>query len=336
MKLLAHCLNGDETPFVVSYDFGGTCYIHSPKMELLLSIKTSMKPQSFFAVSKKGLFLVSERGTIGYIDLEKKKYSTVKCPTGKTFGENIGLASVFEVEEGFYLSVCDFVKKKSSFFYSYSTNAFEAVDISLPENCFSYGAGKHGAFFYLDKEGNFHASSFKTTYEKKQFVPELTFGKDIISGCLDYRGITSLFHQVVYLSLEKKSMVMLSPVKADTSAYAEYVNDVLSGKSVPSKAPEMKTAYKLTLFKDDGIEKELVLDGVACKTTIKPFSDSAFAIKHGRALEAYRSDDLTLLVASQNEGYGCGLYVLPDGRSIPMDRGELMVYDPSPFTLTFK
>jgi hypothetical protein len=131
-------------------------------------------------------------------------------------------------------------------------------------------------------------------------------------------------------------MVMLSPVKTDTSAYAEYVNDVLSGKSVPSKAPEMKTSYKLTLFKGDGIEKELVLDGIASKATIKPFSDSAFAIKHERALEAYRPDDLTLLVASQNEGYGYGLYVLPDGRSIPMDRGELVVYDPSPFTLTFK
>lgn len=337
IKILAHCLNGDKVPFIVTFDFKGTCYVYSSKMDLLLSIKTSMKPSSFFATSQKGLFLLSERGTMGYIDLEKKKYQTIKAPTGTTFGNDITRGCVFEVEGGFYLFSCNFVKKNLFYFYSYSTNSFEVANIKLPENCFSYGAGQHGAFFCLDREGNFQASPFKTTFEKKEFIPELTFGKEMISECLDYRGIFSLCHQVLHLSLEKGSLVMIAPIKPDTRAYAEHINDVLSGKgAVAAKAPELKIANKLILLKKNEPKKEVVLDGIASEIFLRPYFDSTFVVKHGMFLEAYRAEDLALLASIHNKGFAMGAYVLPDGRLVYDAAGDMQVLEPSPLTLVLK
>ena len=333
-KTLLHCLNVDEIHLVV-FGFHNSIEIYSSEMTFLKSIKLPFKPFSYLVVSKTGLLIFDTENKNGYADLNAGTFTENSSPLGTSLNKKLIYSCVFEMDGGFLFFPHDTSCQTKTFFYSPSNNKFKRIDIKLPDYCFAYNAGKYGAFYYQDEEGNFQACSFKTVYEKKEFASELTINKEIIYRYVDRVDSFDLPCQVAYLSMEKGSLILVSQDKPDTAAFGEYMRN-LDSKPIDSSALDLIKHHdsgKIVLIENGIVKKTIELNEMPFKAYSYPFSDSVLFVSHGGVLDAYSTDDLTLLASFPWMPTGI---TLPDGRMVYEINGDTYLSDSSPLAMATK
>ena len=78
------------------------------------------------------------------------------------------------------------------------------------------------------------------------------------------------------------------------------------------------------------------MDKTPFKVYSQPFSDSILFVSHGDILDAYSTDDLTLLTSLPSSAIGHRSFFLPDGRMVYEICGDTYVTDSSPLAVATK
>lgn len=308
-------------------------------MTFLFKIELPFRPGGYLVVSKTGL-LVFEYGKNrnGFVDLEKRSFVLNKSPIGTTNNKMLQQSCIFESDDGFVFFPIHTLARERTFLYLPFKNKFKRIDIKLPNPCFTFGNGKYGVFYLQDEEGNLEACSFKTAYEKGAFVPQMKVGKEPLSNFVDVSRIDDLPCQVAYLSVEKGILILVLQDKPDSAAFLEYVNNLGTNPVDPSAFDLIKhrDSGKIVLIKDGVAKRVIEMDKTPFKVYSQPFSDSILFVSHGDILDAYSTDDLTLLTSLPSSAIGHRSFFLPDGRMIYEMCGDTYVTDSSPLAVATK
>lgn len=330
---LLWCQNTDSIPLVV-LGHESSCDVYSPDMVFLGSVELPFRPGAYLVVSKTS-FLVFDNMTNrhGIVDIEKAKFTPNKSPLGTSNNKMLLHSAIYQVDDGFVFFPIHTLSRDKTFFYSPLTNKFKRIDMELPDICFSFRAGKHGAFYLQDEEGNLKACSFKTAFEKRKFVPEMTVEKELFSDYVYADRKDDLPSAVAYLSIEKKTLILAVQDKPDLNAFKEYLKK--NGSTIIDKAAlgsiEFKQSGKVVLIKNGAQKKVVSLETIPFKPFFQPFLDSVVFVNYN----AYSTEDLSLLATSP--ALGPMPLFLPDGKLIyNVLNDEVCITDSSPFAIASK
>ena len=191
----------------------------------------------------------------------------------------------------------------------------------------------------IEEGGDLEVCSFETAYKKGEFVPEFTLSHEYFSKYLDARDVYDLPIKMAFISLEKKAVILVGNDKPDGNYICDIFERLASGgNDALAAARDLRSlpeSGKAVLISNDGHKKEVLFDEFCYKRIPSPFSDRVVFVEHGRKLEAYSADDLTLLGSSERFLRPRDLF-LPSGRVIYEAEGGVCVTDSSPFSAIFK
>lgn len=334
-RTLLHCKNPDEIPFVV-LGFNNSIDVYSSDMTFLKGFELPFRPFQYLVVSKKGLLVFGIENKNGYADLETGIFTENRSPLGTSINKDLMYSSIYETDGGFVFFPHDTGCQTKTFFYYPSENKFKRIEIELPDDCFASQGGKHGWFFCRDEDRNFQACSFKTAYLQKRFVPEMKVSHDLLSCYYFETDVFSLASRVACVSIEKDELILVSQDKPDAAALDEYIKNVCLVPTDSSALEFLKRmgSGKVVLIKNGAIKKTIELNEMPFQAYSYPFSDSVLLVSHGGVLDAYSTDDLTLLASFQSAPMK--IINLPDGRMVYEIDGDTYLSDSSPLAIATK
>lgn len=333
--VLLWCLNNESTSFVV-LGYENACEVYTSKMELLAKVNLPFKPFVYAVVSGDGILVLGYENQIGLISVSEGTFTEMKAPLGTTVNKRLSTSHLLKVDDGFVFLVPSSGTRKRSFHYSPLTNKFKKVEIELPEFFSSVHAEEQRAYCHIDEQGNALFCSFETAYREKRFVPEMSLSKENIS---DFHDVFDLSCGVAYLSIEKKKIILVSCDKPDATAFVEHMRNTMLGKEDPSVDPfslvKMPDSGKLVLIKDNEPKTEVKLAYRPFHERFNSSSSSVFFVSRIGHLEAYSTEDLTLLL-SLPINLGRKTVFLPDGCMLYEGIDATYISDSSPFTIATK
>ena len=336
---LLYCLDKDKITHVV-FAVEKTVSIYNADIGHLLTIDAPFKPHYYLPVSKDRILFFDTTNRIASVELTDGVCTEIDAPRGTSEKKMLAYSSIFETEEGFLFFPHDTFVMKSTFLYSPSTGKFKRVNVKIPEGCFSFDAGRHGVLYrQFGEGGDLQACSFETAYKKREFYPEFTMSKGLFYQYLCARDVYDLPIKLAYISLEKKTVILIGNDEPDESLLCDIFDRISSGGDAASVAmndlARIPESGKAVLIMGDGFKKEIPLNEFLIKGGFSPFYDRLIFVEHGRKTDAYSTDDLTLL-ASSNLRFRPRSLLLPDGRMIYEVKDGVCVTDSSPFSALFK
>lgn len=331
---LLWCLNNRSVQFIV-LGYEKSCEVYSAKMELLVKVSLPFKPYFYAVVSENGVLVFDVENRFGLIDVRKGMFTEMKAPSSTSAYKRLSVSRLLKVDDGFVFFVLNAGVRKYSYHYSSIKNRFRKVEIEMPRSFDSVDSLDGGAYFYLDDQKNIHFCSFKTAYREKRIVSEMAIklNKELPT---DYHDVFDIGCDIAYLSIQKGILILVSRDRPDTTAFYEYMKN-LGSKPMDLSAFELikhRDSGKIVLIKNGVVKRVIELDKMPFTVYSQPFSDSVLLVGHGGVLDAYSTDDLTLLTSFQSAPMK--IINLPDGRMVYEINGDTYLSDSSPLAMATK
>jgi len=332
---LLWCLNKESVPYVVlGYDH--SCGIYTTKMEPLCTVNLPFKPSVYAVISEDGILVFGFDNRMGLIDTKEGTFTNITAPSGTSDTEMLSCSHLIKVDDGFVFLTPNAGARKYSFHYSPLTNKFKRIKIELPRIFSSVNTLGQGAYCYKDEQGDIHFCSFETAYREKKFVSEMLINKAICARCHDIFEISS---EIAYFSLEKKTILFVSPDKPDITALIEHKRNAMLGKEGLSADSfgfiEMPNSGELILVKDNEIKKEVKLGYRPYIEDFKVSMGSVVLVGHSGHIDVYDAEDLSLL-ASLPISFGPRTVFIPEGMVAYENNGNTYVSDFPPLFVVFE
>lgn len=310
--------------------------VYSLGMDFIRDIKIPFGPVfHYLALSPTRLLVFDVFNRIVLIDTEKEKPIEIDSPKGTSPDKPIAHSAVLKLGDDYLFLPTNTAIRKSSYVYCTRENKFRRINIKLPDYCFAFWKGKEGAFFLLDEDcGDFKACSFETAYKKREFVPELVIEKKVISETVWCQDPFKFASSVAHLSVEKQELILVSSDKPyKTASFSQKLGKEHYMPNSVRETLEYPETGKAFLLKN-GSQKVLGLKYRPFLFHYNNFSDSIIFLNNGEGtLDAYSTDDLTLLTSFPSLTISPNSIFLPDGRMAYEINGDTYLSDSSPLAV---
>ncbi|MCR5091111.1 MAG: hypothetical protein K6B51_00180 [Bacilli bacterium] len=332
---LLYCLDKDEINFVVLV-FDGTASVYNTDMELLRKAELPFAPLSFLTVTENKILFFSAGNDLCILNVTSGKCVKIGSPRGTSIHKRLADCTAFKVYDGILFIPSSFYVGDKSFFYELATGKFKRIDIKLPDFYFTFAAGKRSVIYHqVGEMGNLEACTFKTAFERRGFIPEMTMAKELFSPYLSTWDAFDLPIKLAFIGVEERKLILagrngleLRQNASLTSKKDDNPEKLISDLKALCNSPR---TGKVVLITDGGPEKEVHLDGFVKKTSYSPFYDHVVFVEHDDVVEAYSAEDLTLL-ASWKTRLRYPTMLFSNGTVIYEAKDGVCVTDSSPFS----
>ena len=314
--------------------------VYSLGMDFIRDIRIPIGPVfHYLALSPTRLLVFDVFNRIVLIDTEKEKPIEIDSPKGTSPDKPIAHSTVLKLGDDYLFLPADTTIRKSSYVYFTKENKFRRINIKFPDYCFAFRKGKEGAFFLLDKDcGDFKACSFETAYKNREFVPELVIEKKVISETMWCQDPFKFASSVAHLSVEKQELILVSSDKPYmTASFNQKLGEEHYTPNCVRETFEFPETGKAFLLKNGICQKVSGLKYSPFLPYYNKFSDSVFFLNNKEGtLDAYSTDDLTLLTSFPSSAISPNSIFLPDGRMVYEINGDTYLSDSSPLAIATK